>query len=89
MIWKTVSIFVNFKLSLKAKESSLICSALNIVYLTWNSIGRWNFYYYGKTEGHLKVRSGELIGISLLTLNKMNPCKESSIRDQPPFALWQ
>ena len=43
--------------------------------------GRCNSAYYGKTERHLKVRSGERIGISPLTLKKIKPFKESSIRD--------
>ena len=32
-------------------------------------------------QRHLKVRSGEHIGISPLTFKKMKPCKESSIRE--------
>ena len=43
--------------------------------------GRCNSSYYGDTERHLKVRSGEHIGISPLTFKKMKPSKESSIRD--------
>ena len=43
--------------------------------------GRCNSSYYGETERDLKVSSGEHIGISLLTLKKTKPCKESSIRD--------
>ena len=37
--------------------------------------------YYGETERHIKVRSGEHIGISPLTFEKTKPSKESSIRD--------
>ena len=43
--------------------------------------GRGNSSHYGETERHLKVRSGEHIGISLLTFKKTKPYKESSIRD--------
>ena len=43
--------------------------------------GRWNSSYYSETERHLKVRSGEHIGITPLTFNKTKPSKESSIRD--------
>ena len=42
--------------------------------------GRCNLSYYGETERHLKVRPGEHIGISPLTLKKTKPSKESSIR---------
>ena len=43
--------------------------------------GRWNSSYHSETERHLKVRSGEHIGITPLTFNKTKPSKESSIRD--------
>ena len=43
--------------------------------------GRCNSSYYGETEGHLKVRSGEHIGISPLTFKKTKLSKETSIRD--------
>ena len=43
--------------------------------------GRYNSFYYGETERYLKVRSGEHIKISPLTLKKMKPSKENSIRD--------
>ena len=43
--------------------------------------GRCNSSYYGETERHLKVRSGELIGISPLTFKKTKPSKESPVRD--------
>ena len=36
---------------------------------------------YGETEGHLKVRSGEHVGISPLIFKKTKPSKESSILD--------
>ena len=39
--------------------------------------GRCNSYYYGDTERHLKVRSGEHIGISPLTFKKTKPSKDS------------
>ena len=54
--------------------------------------GRCNSTYYGETDRHLKVRSGEHIGISPLTFKKTKPSKESAIRDHllncnniPPF----
>ena len=43
--------------------------------------GRCNSTYYGKADRHLKVRSGEHIGISPLTFKKTKPAKESPIRD--------
>ena len=43
--------------------------------------GRCNSSYYGETERHLKVRSGQHIGISPLTFKKRKPSKESSIHD--------
>ena len=43
--------------------------------------GRCNSTYYGETYRHLKVRSGEHIGISPLTFKKTKPSKESAIRD--------
>ena len=43
--------------------------------------GRCNSTYYGETDRHLKVRSGEHIGISPLTFKKTIPLKESAIRD--------
>ena len=42
---------------------------------------RCSSFYYGETERHLKVRSGENIGISPLTFKKKKPSKEISIRD--------
>ena len=43
--------------------------------------GRFNSSYYDEIERHVKVRSGEHIGISTLTFKKTKPSKESSIRD--------
>ena len=43
--------------------------------------GRCNSSYYGETERHLKVESGEHIGISPLAFKKTKPSKESSIHD--------
>ena len=43
--------------------------------------GRCNSTYYGKTDRHLKGRSGEHIGISPLTFKKTKPSKESAIHD--------
>ena len=44
--------------------------------------GRCNSTYYGETDRHLKVRSGEHIRISLLAFKKTKPSKESAIRDR-------
>ena len=41
--------------------------------------GRCNSTCYGETDRHLKVRSGEHIGISPLTFKKTKPSKESAI----------
>ena len=41
--------------------------------------GRCNSFYYDETDKHLKVRSGEHIGISPLTFGKVKPSKESAI----------
>ena len=41
--------------------------------------GRCNSTYYGETDRHLKVWSGEHIGISPLTFKKTKPSKESAI----------
>ena len=43
--------------------------------------GRCNSTYYGETDRHLKVRSGEHIGISPLTFKKAKPSKESAIHN--------
>ena len=43
--------------------------------------GRCNSTYYGETDRHLKVRSGEYIGISTLTFKKNKPSKESAFND--------
>ena len=43
--------------------------------------GRCNSTYYGETDRHLKIRSGEHIGISLLAFEKIKPSKESPIHD--------
>ena len=42
---------------------------------------RCNSSYYGKTERHLRVSSGEHIRISLLAFENTKPSKESSKRD--------
>ena len=39
----------------------------------------------GEIDRHLKVRSGEHIGISSLTFNKIKPSAESSMRDHLVF----
>ena len=44
--------------------------------------GRCNSTYYGETDRHLKVSSGEHIGISPLTFKKTKPSKESAVRDR-------
>ena len=41
---------------------------------------RCNASYYGKTDRHLKIRSGEHIGICSLTFKKVKSSAESSIR---------
>ena len=41
--------------------------------------GKCNSTYYGETDRHLKVKSGEHIGISPLTFKKTKPSKESAI----------
>ena len=46
--------------------------------------GRCNSSYYGETDRHLKVRSGEHIGIPPLTFRKVKPSKESAILDHLP-----
>ena len=43
--------------------------------------GRCNSTYYGEMDRHLKVRSGEHIGILPLTFKKTKPSKESAICD--------
>ena len=43
--------------------------------------GRCTSSCYGETDRHLKVRSGEHIGISPLTFRKTKPLKESAVRD--------
>ena len=42
---------------------------------------RPNFSYYGETDRHLKVKSGEYVGVSLLTFRNIKPSKESAIRN--------
>ena len=43
--------------------------------------GRCDSSYYAETEGHLRDRSGEHIGILPLNFKKTKPFKGSSIRD--------
>ena len=43
--------------------------------------GRCNSSYYSETDRHLKIRSGEHIGISPLTFKKTKPPKKSAILD--------
>ena len=45
-----------------------------------------NATYYGKTEGHLNVRSGEHIGLSPLTENRV-ACKPSAISDHLYYCM--
>ena len=47
--------------------------------------GRYNASYYGETYRHLKVKSGEDIGISPLTFEKVKPSAKTSTRDHPLF----
>ena len=49
------------------------------------SIFKCNASYYGETDRHLKIRSGEHGGISPLTFKKAKPSVESSIRDHLLF----
>ena len=46
---------------------------------------RCDFFLYGKTDIHLKVRSREHIRISPLIFRKVKPSKESAIRDHILF----
>ena len=39
--------------------------------------GRCNAFYYGETDRHLKIRSGEHIGISPLTFKKVKLSADS------------
>ena len=43
--------------------------------------GRCHSSYYGEKDRHLKVRSGEHIGVSLLTFKKTKPSKDSVVND--------
>ena len=43
--------------------------------------GKCNSSYDGETDKHLKVRSGENIGISPLTFRKVKPSRESGTCD--------
>ena len=47
--------------------------------------GRCKAFYHGETDRHVKERSEEHIGISPLTLTKVKPLAESSIRDSLLF----
>ena len=47
--------------------------------------GRCNSSYYGETDRHLKVRSGEHVTISPLNLNKIKPAIGSSMQDHLLF----
>ena len=47
--------------------------------------GKCNSSYIGEADRHLKVSSGEHIGISPLTFNKVKPSAESSVRDHLLF----
>ena len=61
------------------KDRSPFDLVSGVVYkYTW---GRCNYSYLGKTDRHLKVRSGEHIGISPLTFRKVKPSKEKAIQD--------
>ena len=44
--------------------------------------GRCSSSYYSETDRHLRVRSGEHIGISVLTFRKVKPSKDSGIRER-------
>ena len=47
--------------------------------------GRYSSSYHGETDGHLRVRAGEHIGLSHLTFKKCEPSKESAVRDHLLF----
>ena len=55
----------------KELQSHLVCRF---------SCGNCNITYYGKTEGHLNVRSSEHIGMSHLTEKRVE-CKRSTVSD--------
>ena len=47
--------------------------------------GRYSSSYYDETDGHLRVRAGEHIGLTHLTFKKCEPSKESAVRDHLLF----
>ena len=47
--------------------------------------GRCGSSYYGETDRHLRVRTGEHIDLSPLTFKKCTPSKESTVRDHLLF----
>ena len=62
------------------RKSSNVFRLSGVVYKY--TCGRCNSTYYGETDRHLKVRSGEHNEISHLTFKKTKPSKESDIHDQ-------
>ena len=80
----------NLSLQTKTKLQNILkrvlgCCKIQIVFISRVvykfQCGRCNSSYIGETDRHLKVRSGEHIGISPLTFNKVKPSAESSVRD--------
>ena len=59
------------------------CSPFDFVSLVVykNMRGRCSPTYYGQTDRHLKVKSGEHNGMSRFKFKKIKPSKESAIRD--------
>ena len=76
MVFKTQKKLSNVFRFKDRLPSNLVCG---VVYKY--TCGRCDSTYYGQTDRHLKVRSGEHIGISPLAFKKTKPSKESAIRD--------
>ena len=70
---------MNFPHVLRFKDRLLFDLVFRVVHKY--TCGICNSSYYGETDRHLKVRSGEHIGISPLTIGKIKLLKESAIRD--------
>ena len=70
--------YVDIKLSnvFRFKDCSPSDLVSGVVYKY--TCGRCNTTYYGETDRHLKVRSGEHTGISPWTFKKTKPSKESA-----------
>ena len=46
-----------------------------------------NITYYGETERHLNVRSGEHLSLSALTGKRVNNNKKLAVKDHPLFLI--